>query len=66
MSFSRDSHLGHAAAIRARRAIDLGLNLLAETAQPPIRVPVAFQIGAKARIFAPLLLFEAADLDEIG
>src|SRR3984893_3064758 len=29
-------------------------------------MPVALQVGAEARILASLLLFQAADLDEIG
>jgi len=61
--FLRDTDLGHAAAIGASRAIDLRFNLLAETAQSPIRMPMAFQIGSKLRVLASLLLFQPADLD---
>jgi hypothetical protein len=61
--FLRDADLGYTAAIGASRAIDLRFNLLAETAQPPIRVPVVPQISAKLGVLAPLLLFQPADLD---
>ena len=46
-------------------AIDLRFNLLAETAQTAIRVPVILQIGPETGILASLLLFQAADLDQI-
>jgi hypothetical protein len=61
-----DSNLGDAAAIRALRAVDLGFNLLAEAPQAPVRMAMAFQISTKARVLASLLVFEAANLDEIG
>ena len=61
--FLRDADFSDAAAIGARGAIDLRFNLFTETAQTPIGMPVVFLIGAKLGVFAPLLLFEAADLD---
>jgi alanine-synthesizing transaminase len=61
-----DAHLGDAAAIRALRAIDFGLDLLAEAAQTPVGMAVAFQICSKTRVLAVLLVLKAANLDEVG
>ena len=58
-----DPDLGDAAAIRALRAVDLGLNLLAEAPQAPVRMAVVFQIGAKPRSSR---LFSAVRAGESG
>ncbi len=60
-----DANFGDAAAIRALRAVDLGFNLLSEAPQATVRMAMALQISTKARVLAPLLVFETANLDEV-
>jgi hypothetical protein len=57
--------LGHAAALRARAAIDLVLNFLGRLAKLTLHPCARFQILSKAQILVALLLAQAPDLDQI-
>src|SRR5215813_11093004 len=60
-----DTCRGHAAAVCARCAVDLFLDVFGHPPQTPVRMIVRFQVAAEVLVLRTLLLTHQPDLDQI-